>query len=205
MPNQAAEYALCVFYYRENWFMESSFDESMKLLNALSADIEYCYDKLEKEDSQFWRRTYIRAVFAFAESFIFRMKQAALDINKLHDGLFNEAEVAFLQEADAREYIINRKGEVEAQARKRLIPFESNFKFAFKVYGRAFNSSYTPDLGDGGWDAFREALEVRHRLTHPKFIHQLDISDDELERIEKGVTWFRKVTLELFQSGSFPK
>jgi hypothetical protein len=130
--------------------MDSSFDESMKLLKALSADLEYCYDKLEKEDSQFWRRTFVRAVFAFAESFVFRMKQSAIDIHNLQGDLFGEAELAFLKEEDAREYTINRKGEVDVQTKKRLVPFESNFKFAFKVYARAFNSTYTLDLGDGG-------------------------------------------------------
>jgi len=182
--------------------MESSFKESAEMLKALSADVEYCYDKIEEEDSQFWRRTYIRAVFAFAESFIFRMKQSAVDIHNLRGNLFAEAELAFLKEEDIREYSLNRKGEVEIQAKKRFIAFENNFKFAFKVYARAFNSSYTLDLGDGGWDAFRDALEVRHRLTHPKFINQLNISDEELQRIEKGMSWFRKVTLDIFRSGS---
>src|SRR3954465_5264311 len=111
---------LCVFRYRRSSLMQSSFRETADFLKALSTDVEYCYDKLESEDSQFWRRTFIRAMFAFAEGFIFRMKQSAIDIHNLEGNLFDEAELVFLKEEDTREFILNRKGETEIQSKKRL-------------------------------------------------------------------------------------
>ncbi|HLL16187.1 MAG TPA: hypothetical protein VK388_14075 [Pyrinomonadaceae bacterium] len=33
--------------------MDSSFKESAEMLKALSADVEYCYDKIEEEEVNF--------------------------------------------------------------------------------------------------------------------------------------------------------
>ncbi len=71
--------------------MQSSFDESIRMIEGLSADVENCYKMIKEEDNQFWRRTFIRTVFAFVECFIFRMKQSALDIHNLNGNIFNEA------------------------------------------------------------------------------------------------------------------
>lgn len=182
--------------------MNSSFREYTEMLRTLSPDLEHCLDHFGEEDNQFWRRTYIRALFALAECSVFRMKQVALDIHNLEGDVFDEAELAFLKEEDGSEYSLNQKGEARKLEKKRFIPFENNVKFAFKMFARAFNSNYSLSLGDGGWDALRDALKIRHRLTHPKFISQLDISDQELQGIIKGGFWLQKAVLDIWASGS---
>ena len=180
----------------------STLNEFGKTFALLLEDVKTCYGFLQKEDNQFWRRVYIRSAFALFEGFIFRMKQIACDVHKIRGDVFTDAEIAFLSE-EFTEAVLNDKGEVNTLKKKRFIAIEGNLKFAFKAYSRAFKSNYTLNLGDDGWEAFKYALQVRHRLTHPKNSAQLLVSDEDLLKVEKGFEWFRKETKTIIESGKF--
>ncbi len=45
-----------------------------------------------------------------------------------------------------------------------------------------------PDLSDKGYQGLKIAVKVRDRLMHPKL--SVDVSDQEMEAIEEGETWF---------------
>jgi hypothetical protein len=46
---------------------------------------------------------------------------------------------------------------------------------------RPSDRDFRLDVGGSGWDCFKKALLVRHRITHLKSAEVLEISDDEVQ------------------------
>jgi hypothetical protein len=52
-------------------------------------------------------------------------------------------------------------------------------------------------LSDSRWEAFCNSTQIRHRVTHPKFHTEIDITDDELKTIDSGLDWWNDICDEL--------
>jgi hypothetical protein len=158
--------------------------ELTRMSTILTRDIEMCIKAFSTEDSQFWRRTIIRTTFALIEGNTFRMKQLVFTLNKTK--LLSNAEIALLNE---EAYDLNEKGEAYVQTK--YINITRNIKFAFQVFARAFGSNYSLKVDDNGWDCFRKSLKVRDRLTHPKKIGDLDVTEQEVNDILIALQWYK--------------
>src|SRR5215210_6831875 len=112
--------------------MEKAIEQFTDLLNILGKDVRQCNDGVIAEDSQFWRRAFVRAVFALIECLTFRMKQAALELYQSGEARFSEAELALLKEES---YELNDKGVAYMQAK--FIQLPKNLKFSFLVFAQA--------------------------------------------------------------------
>ena len=106
------------------------------------------------QDSQFWRRTFIRSVFALIEGFTYSLKQVALEAAKRFDIELSKSEIALLLEES---YEVNDKG--LAETKKDYIQLPKNIKFAFNIYSRAYELNYKLKIDDSGWESFKEALK----------------------------------------------
>ena len=51
--------------------------------NILREDVDHCWDRLESEDSPFWRRCFVRAAFAFFEGLTAGLKIEAMVAHKM--------------------------------------------------------------------------------------------------------------------------
>ena len=54
----------------------------------------------------------------------------------------------------------------------------------------AFGPQADVDFDGEGWAAFRDALTVRDRVSHPKCFEDCAVTDEELERIDRGRRWY---------------
>src|SRR4051794_4816834 len=112
--------------------LKSWFDELSELTDKLSADTIKCFGECSKEgDEQFWRRMFIRALFAQIEGEIYCMKRVALDFHT-EDGAIAAwfcAEVALLSDES---YELNK--ELKAITKKKFIPLERNMPFALREF-----------------------------------------------------------------------
>jgi hypothetical protein len=60
--------------------------------------------------------------------------------------------------------------------------------------------SYELQVDDVGWDNFKQALLlIRNRITHPKTIEDLQLSDKEVQTAADAASWYLKVQRELIQ------
>jgi hypothetical protein len=133
------------------------------MLAVLDDDILAVKDKLEKKpSSQFWRRNFIRVFFSVVEGYIFTMKQFALDAYDRGDVQFSLEELALLHEL---EFYLD-KG--KAKGRQKFLKLADNFRFAFSMLAKAVGSSFKLDVGNNRWESFRNAMQIRNRITHPK-------------------------------------
>jgi hypothetical protein len=94
-------------------------------------------------------------------------------------------------------YELNDKGETKTQVK--FIPLTKNLRFAFDTAARAFNVPYKLVVDDEGWSKFRDALIIRNRITHPKVIDHLQLSDDEVQIVADTATWFLNNQRALFR------
>ena len=192
--------------------MTGSYEEYMSLFKALSDDAIAADEERTQSDNQFKRRTYVRTVFALIEGDTFRRKHAALMLHDLYQEMlgvsappeqlakvtqvvFTDAEIALIRE---EQYELDNKGEV--QTRQKFLRPAANLRLSFKVYAKATDSSYELDVGGIGWDSYLKALAVRNRITHPRYERDIEISDEDLDVIQKAFQWYRDCTMELWSS-----
>jgi hypothetical protein len=51
-----------------------------------------------------------------------------------------------------------------------------------------------------GWQAFRKAVAIRNRITHPREIRDLLITDAELEDVTRAYHWFTYTVVNNLQN-----
>ncbi len=145
-----------------------------------------------EERTQSGSRAFVRAVFALIEGGVFGLKQVAITLSEHGQGQFSEAEMAMLKD---ELYDLDKKGRATVQPK--FVPLPKNIRFAFEACGRAYNTSYVLPVNDSGWHSFQEALKVRNRLTHPKSIDDLQLTEKELEQASEAAKWFLRQHAQL--------
>ena len=166
--------------------------ELKEILNVLYEDVDFAERMWKDQDSQFWRRTFIRSVFALIEGFTYSLKQVALQAAKRFHIELSKSEIALLLEES---YEVNDKG--LAETKKDYIQLPKNIKFAFNMYSRAYELNYKLKIDDSGWESFKESLKVRNRLTHPKSTGDVLVSDQDMSYAESAAIWFVKSSDEI--------
>ena len=170
-----------------------------ELLNALLAELAREIGAVLKGTerdklSQPERRIYVRSTFATIEAWIYVMKQMAL---RMHPDpkcrTISEAERTFAQE---HEYRLTDSGDVETRRTK--ISLEANLRFGFKLLAKAGSVSSELDVSGSEWQSFRRAIKIRDRITHPKSISDLNISDEDYNDVSKGFGWVLISHVKLF-------
>jgi hypothetical protein len=164
--------------------LNSNLKELTDMAQVLGQDCTNQYQSIQSNDSQMYRRAYVRSVFAFIEGLLYRMKRTAAHLG-WPLGNLTIAEMMLL---DERAFDIDEKGEVVD--RPLFIKFLNNVKFSFKIYSKSVGSSFELSLGGNGWQKLREAVKVRDRLMHPKVITDLDVTDAEVEATKTAFEWF---------------
>ena len=167
------------------------------MLAVLDDDILAVKDKLEKKpSSQFWRRNFIRVFFSVVEGYIFTMKRFALDAHDRGDVQFSLEELALLHEL---EFYLD-KG--KPKGRQKFLKLEDNFRFAFLMLAKAVGSPFKLDVGNNRWESFKNTMQIRNRITHPKTCADLEVTNKEMTRVKEAWNWYRKVQREFALSTS---
>src|SRR2546421_5319446 len=162
--------------------------ELQEIQEVLFSDVKACTETLSMQSSAFGRRAYVRAMFAYVEGTIFSLKQVAL-IDADEAGInLTRAELSFLLEES---YQLTDTGKAEARHNYgvRLAP---NIRFVFNLVARIYNLAYELKVNDSGWSSFREALEIRNRLTHPKTAADTVVSHNDFLLASQAFIWFQR-------------
>jgi hypothetical protein len=157
------------------------------VLGELAKELETLLKGRQRDTlSQPERRMHVRSISATIEAFIYVWKQTAL---RAHPDpkcpAISEAERAFAQE---QEYRLADSGDIEIRRTK--ISLEANLRFAFKLLAKACSVPFELDLSGSEWPSFRRAIKIRDRITHPKSVSDLNISDEDANDVSEGFGWF---------------
>lgn len=170
--------------------IQESLKGFLETFKVLQEDVVEALNQLLKDPSNFWLRTHIRAFFALVEGTTFGLKQVALKVHEYRP-CFTEAEVSLLKEVS---YELSEQGKV--QIRPKYLDTLSNVRFTFEAVKKAFDLEFEITYNDSGWQCFRESLQIRHQVTHPKTASGLAISqlDDgrgkNVDIITEALGWY---------------
>ena len=155
------------------------------IVRVFQDDFEICVQTHHEHEIQFWRRAFVRTVFAFIEGTTASMKRIAADSYHQPDARFSLAELALVAE---EAYELNDKGEAVTLPAK--IPVTKNIRFAFNVFARTYSINYQLKVDDNRWADLKAGLKVRDRLMHPKRVEDLVVSDEDLALVRSAAYWF---------------
>jgi len=183
---------------------EAELQNLFHLMAGIWEDTEVCAKRLEETDSQFWRRTYVRTLFALIEGVTYRFKRAALACFEDRMNRSPNSKVRYpIQLSDAdnamlREQIFDLDDKGQSYSQTKFIPLSKNLRFAFASLARAYEVNFAFDLNSAEWSSFQQALAIRNRLAHPKASTDLFVSDEELLNAKNTFNWFRLGLERLF-------
>lgn len=155
----------------------------------LMSDLAIAERMLDKDDSQYARRVYIRALLSTIEGTIYVLKQIILKVNSSSSNLLLYSEIAMLQEVS---YELSNKGEVKETTK--LLRIEDNIRFTTKILNKVFHFELALQVGEKSWEHFLQAIKIRNRITHPKGSDHFKISDDEIQVVRHVSNWFLNFT-----------
>ena len=173
-----------------------------KMLGATAEDVDTCHSNLVQTNSAFWKRTYVRSLFAAFEALVHFMKQHALSrrvvavVDSFRSGQ-NELPVAELSLLFGVSYHVDETGEVKIREAK--IPFLADLQFSLRQAREVFGATHNLEK-DPGWEALRAAVKIRDRVTHPKTLQEIEITDAEIETVNQAYAWIRREVARLFAS-----
>jgi hypothetical protein len=130
------------------------------------------------------RRLFVRSVFASIEASVYALKQEALSAPEAASRL-SDAERALCSE---QAFDLNDGGDVVARpAKLRFLP---NLRFAFAVSAKVLGQESRLQTGDPRWEALTRSVKLRDRLTHPKRLADLTVTDAEFGDCLVVLVWF---------------
>lgn len=167
-------------------------------IDELAADIEKAKSLMEGEDSQFHRRVYVRALFAYLEGVAYWMRQNAIHIDEIilrKGGTIDWERHILLHEEFPT---IASSGEIDKQRHKSS--FKNRFAFTVRAYAAIVRCK--DDLFGNGWQQLLSAVQVRDRLMHPKQGHAVTVSNEDVKLCKEGYAWFAGLMITKFREAA---
>jgi hypothetical protein len=162
-------------------------------LYAISDDLERAERDSVFNDDSYSRRNYIRVLFACINLGIYLLKRTVLVAASSKSDPLTFAELVLLRE---QTFSLEKNGEV--RMRNKFLGLAENLRFTTRCVEKGFGISLTFDSGGKGWDAFKRAIKIRDRITHPKTYQDLDVTDEEIELAKRVGTWFSEFLTDWF-------
>jgi hypothetical protein len=160
--------------------------------SVLSSDVDAATTYVQIENTTYAQRTLIRAHFALVEGLSYSLRQVTLASLQGTEFL-TEAEVALLRE---ERYSIDEKG--RPKTAQQFLKFPDSLLFSIRCYVKNHGANFEPDTQHPGWSAMRMAVKVRDRVTHPKTVESLDLSDEDLQSFVDAAAWWKMTMLAMF-------
>lgn len=171
-------------------------DEIQGMTRVLAGDVDRLRplvgeDVAISNDEDANRRFYVRAVFALVEAVVEQHKRLLLDLaDRGAVTLAPGVREALSEQAPH----VKDNGAVEY--RQQYLQLERKLRAVYRAAGQALGQPLAVTFGDHRWQSFQAALDVRHRITHPKTYHDCHVDGDALETVNRGNDWFRALNDE---------
>jgi hypothetical protein len=168
------------------------FNDFSELFDILRKDVDELAKAKEGKDGQYYypdpaslsqqkRRNLVRAVAAFIEAMLYKIRRLTLTTAPaIEDAALKLA----LSESQIE---ITDAGHVRQKNLR--ISTSASFKFTFRAFDSAFKLNCCPDFTEQGYLDVVACFSVRDRLMHPKSEVSVCVSDDEIRGALRGYAW----------------
>jgi hypothetical protein len=161
--------------------------------DVLFQDVMRAAEALDNTSDPYGRRNYVRAVFAAIEGSTYGLKRVVLQVQKQGGSNLKTNELERLIEPE-----MVKGGKIK----KRYLPFDENIKFTFKTFAKAHGFSCPAVFEVSGWTSLLKAVKIRDGLMHPKCSGGLNVSDQDLDVIQKSSEWYFTTRDRLVESAT---
>ena len=145
-------------------------------------------------DTQFARRTYVRAVFALVEGNMNLMANVCLEcVNR------SEIQISALESEVLRQERTIEKQGISTTIPK-FLPAKDRHGPLMNTFARLYSRTYGLDKSNSGWRSFTNAIELRNRITHPRNALAFEVTDSELDALEEARSWFADAIEDLLKT-----
>ena len=139
----------------------------------------------------------VRATFAYIEGYLFTLNSIlgpALSIKADSDPVAR-AKLLLLFDEIPR---VDNTGKITLEEHR--MPFVKYCAFLVRAMAECWKVDPTPFFGDNGWCELQKGLQVRHRITHPKVPQELNITQAEMDSMDKGCRWLISSVQSIFKT-----
>ncbi len=169
------------------------FEARGRLFTLLYDEAKRAIEGAKSEPAADNRRTAFRVSISAIETLIFWLKSGVLAVED-SEAVFTRAELALLYEEG---YRLDGEGSVKTETR--FIPLAQNLLFTWKMLLRGTpKTSLHPDVSRSEWRDFKASISIRHRITHPRTLADLDVSPADLETLSRSIDWVFHSTIKIF-------
>jgi hypothetical protein len=148
----------------------------------LIEDVIRTLDAIKLDKSQSAKRETIRAIFCAIEGSVWVYKE------HLRSSAVSISPLTPVQDfaLDERIYVVDEKGQIQEQIRFVTIP--AMIRLITRI-AEQICPEIKIDFGVSGWVNLQQAIKVRNRVTHPKNIPDLTVSEEDVEISISGLFW----------------
>jgi hypothetical protein len=157
-----------------------------RLIDTLALDAKANFEILRSNSSDLNRRNYVRSLFALYEAALANLRESVADrlvLKSSVNGTYDLYEIYPLMDESAT---ISERGDISKRFNQ--VPFKNLVKYVVKLACREYQ--ITESVFDNGWNDFQSSIQIRHKITHPKYEGDISVSDEELKILENGRTWW---------------
>lgn len=165
--------------------------EMMFLPRHLNEDLAEARELFRFTTPEFAARTMVRTMAAEFEAKLYLLQQLLLQMNRKGSINLKPEEIVLLQ---GQTYAIGHGGKVISSPK--FLKFQDSLLFTARVWSHCYKHTVFANISDPRWQHVLTYLKVRNRLMHPKQRADLDISEVEIDSLNRAQDWLR----EYFQS-----
>ena len=186
-------------------FARSEGDDVIKvpLLRPFFEDMVECEELLDRstgDEISFARRMYVRSFFAYLEVHIRWLSRNAEQWLLTSGSETRAVEITKLVLLSDDAFRPDVTGKLVAEANR--IPFANWLAFVIRTCADRWGVDSAGLFGDNGWNAMRQTVKVRHRLTHPKTPLDAEVSEAEIDTLRTAHTWFLNCVVDIVNAAA---
>jgi hypothetical protein len=167
------------------------------VLRILVGDIVSGDRRLDTANDPAARRDVVRTLFATVEALVWHCRRHVVGIAEELELLPAEAKAVLSESV----YSVSKSGVVNKQPR--FIPLLPMIRLVVRI-AQKINPEIDAEFSGPDWNSFNAALALRHRLTHPKAISDLNVSEADLRSAKDATMWLLRLC-ELVMSQTLAK
>jgi hypothetical protein len=150
----------------------------------------FLFEDGELDRFQFWFRALVRSFATQVEGTCYYLRKASADA-------FDRGRLPSLP-AELRPKLLEE--DPNTPGRKRYNSFLENVELGFEWFAAAFGKSFKLPKGDHRWGNFRQLVECRNQITHPKSLQDFAATAHQILPAQQGMLWFSDSFKELVVS-----
>lgn len=138
-------------------------------------------------DLDFWYRNLLRAFCSELEGMLFVMRQIVVWAHEREEISLTPAELTLVYERSYKVNVQKKRIEERDGQFNRLL---ETFVLVFILFPRVFNSNFSVDYSENGWQCLQNVITARNDMVHPKGIGSMVMPARIFQDLPDAMSWF---------------